>query len=134
MRWLMNGFHSTAIVSWLSLSVLLISAVGCTPKASDFPLDSQAAEESLSAFLETWKSGGAQSELETRRPGLVVGDYDWESGAKLTSFSILHPGYSDGTNWHIEVELELVSADGKTKKSKIPYVVGTKPVETIFRK
>ena len=134
MRWLSNGGHSTLLLGWLSLGVLLLSVAGCTPKASDFPLDSQAAEEALSAFLETWKSAGTRADLESRRPGLVIGDYDWEAGAKLNGFSILHPGYSDGTNWHVEVELELVTSDGRTKKSKIPYVVGTQPVETIFRK
>lgn len=119
-----------------SLFTLLLLAslfVGCGQTADDFPLDQARADEALKQFLEHWKSGGKPDGLEAVRPGLVVGDIDWESGAVLKSYQIAPEGFSDGVNWHVNVTLEL-EVDGRSDEVVVPYIIGTSPVETIFRK
>ncbi|HRE98963.1 MAG TPA: hypothetical protein PLI18_00510 [Pirellulaceae bacterium] len=121
-----------------ALAILLlgtVAAIGCGGRGADaYPLDQPQAEAALRAWLDHWKSGKSPDGLNDVRPGLVVGDVDWNSGAKLKDYTIAETGFSDGTNWHIAVTLELERSGASAEKSEITYVVGTSPVETIFRK
>jgi hypothetical protein len=96
-------------------------------------LDPELARSSLTTFLDTWKKGGPAA-LKNESPEIIVGDPQWEQGARLVEYRVLEPVTNDGSNLHAPVELELEDGSGKRSKQQVTYVVGTNPKVTIFPK
>jgi hypothetical protein len=115
-------------------ALLFLLLTGCEEKSGPMPLDKQLARDSLTKFLEAWKSGEKSEALKTRSPSIVGSDADWSAGAKLVSFTIQEPVKDDGSNLHAEVQLVLQMPDGERQTSTVTYIVGTSPTITVFRK
>ncbi len=128
-------------VSWslhlaAGLAAVIAAGSGCdgTLSARDLELDETVARESLHAFLQAWKEGTSAEMLEERSPAIIGTDDQWQRGGKLVDFQILNDDFSDGTNLHLAVELQLADGRrGRPRKSLVRYVVGTSPVVTVFR-
>lgn len=111
------------------LTICGLLAAGCGGNA-DRPLDQDGARQSLQTALTAWKDGKKPTDL---KPGIIVGDTDWEAGTKLVDFKILTEETNDGSNLHIPAELTLKPAQGPEKKTNATYTVGTSPVITVIR-
>jgi hypothetical protein len=122
---------SHALIACASIVWCLAITPGCGVNARNLKLDKDAARQSLSAFLDCWKSGGEPGALQARDPPIIGHDTDWDAGQKLVRYTI-GAETDDGTNMHITTELVLSGGRGETTKS-VDYVVGTSPAITIFR-
>lgn len=107
---------------------------GCGPGGKNpRPLDRELAMESMKVFLETWRDNGSLEALKSRRPSIIGKDADWDAGKQLTSFEIPPTGKDDGSNLYLDVKLQLKDQNGKSQEQTIRYVIGTKPLVSIFR-
>jgi hypothetical protein len=112
--------------------LFFVALAGCgPPSAQDLALDKDTARNSLTAFLDCWKSGGEPDALKALSPAIIGRDTDWDNGRKLVSYT-LGPETDDGTNLHITAELVVAGRSGQAKKA-VDYIVGTSPVITVFR-
>lgn len=112
------------------LMLVCMASVGCSHSARDLSLDQPKAREVVTTALTAWKDGKQPADL---KPGIIVGDVDWEAGKKLVSFETLPGETNDGTNLHIPVQLTLQDQAGQESKPKATYTVGTSPVVTMIR-
>ena len=119
-----------APVAFLMLALCGALVSGCGYSAQQLSLDEDKARESLNTALKAWQEGKKPADL---KPGIIVGDEDWNAGLALTSFKVLPDETNDGTNLHIPVELALKAPAGVEQKSNVLYIVGTSPMVTIFR-
>ena len=121
--------------AYLSVVFLLCSIfVGCGPRAGNpRPLDRTLAMDSMKLFLETWRDQGTAESLKDRSPSVVVKDADWDLGHKLLAFEIPTSGDDDGSNLYLDVKLTLKDETGEQRDKTIRYVIGTKPLVSIFR-
>jgi hypothetical protein len=120
-----------ALVACASILLCLPLTAGCGHNARSLKLDKETARQSLSAFLDCWKSGGEPGALQSRSPAIIGRDTDWDNGKKLVQFT-LGAETDDGTNMHITTELVLASG-GRQATKAVEYIVGTSPAITVFR-
>ncbi len=112
----------------------LLIVVGCGSGAGNpRPLDHSIAVESMKVFLETWQNEGSLESLKSRSPSIVGKDPDWDSGHRLLSFEVPPTGDDDGSNLYLDVRLQLENQNGEVRDRTIRYVIGTKPLVSIFR-
>lgn len=124
-----RGIGRGVFVSSMLLIALTVNGCGRRNAPSDAPL----ARQSLTAALERWKAGDPPSKLREISPPITMVDPSWEAGRKLESFEVVGPEVDDGVNVTCPVKLVCKDEQGKTLTAQIKYVVGTKPVVTIFR-
>ncbi len=105
---------------------------GCESGPPIYPVEPDAAKQSLELVLNGWKEGKPIDAWLTANPRIVVQDHDWSMGRKLIGFEI-GKGEAIDANLHNEVTLTL-DMDGKPSPKRVTYLVGTKPVITVFRK
>lgn len=120
-----------ALVACASILLCLSLTAGCGHSARNLKLDKESARQSLSAFLDCWKSGGEPDALKSRSPAIIGRDTDWDNGNKLVSYT-LGTETDDGTNMHITAQLVVATRSGQAPKT-VDYIVGTSPVITVFR-
>jgi hypothetical protein len=120
-----------ALIACASIVGCLAITAGCGHNARSLKLDKEAARQSLSAFLDCWKSGGEADSLKTRSPAIIGRDTDWDNGKKLVRYN-LGAETDDGTNMHITTELVLAGG-GRQATKAVEYIVGTSPVISVFR-
>ena len=113
----------------LLLTFLLLAGCG---GHTVYPVEPQTARQSLELVLNGWKEGKPIDSWLMASPQIVVQDSDWSMGRKLISFEIGKEEPIDA-NLHCEVKLVL-DKDGKPATKTVSYLVGTKPVITVFRK
>ena len=102
---------------------------GCGEAARTYPLNSELAQSSVEEAMQAWVDGAKPADLQ---PEIIVGDTEWQSGKKLTSFEILaDQATSDGSNLHIRVRRKFLG-ERETPESTVKYIVSTSPVITIF--
>ncbi|MFO0870262.1 MAG: hypothetical protein U0935_15140 [Pirellulales bacterium] len=122
--------HALVACVWGSV---VASLIGCgSGGGADLKLNPEQARQALTTFLETWSKGEPVTALASQKPAIVGRDPSWEGGDKLARFKVGEEK-SDGANLHVDVELELESADKGKVTQKVTYVVGTSPVITVFR-
>ncbi len=121
------------------LFALLVFAIvgmqlGCGPGGKNpRPLDREVAMESMKVFLETWRDNGSLEGLKSRSPSIIGKDADWDAGKQLVSFEIPPTGTDDGSNLYLDVKLQLKDKNGKSQEQTIRYIIGTRPLVSIFR-
>lgn len=91
------------------------------------------ARQTLTQVLDQWKAGENPESLRKRQPEIVVQDFDWLRGAKLTDYELQGDGEARDANLAIKVKLTLIDANGKESTKVVAYLVGTSPVLTVFR-
>jgi hypothetical protein len=86
----------------------------------------------LTQALDAWKAGRSAVDMRNDSPEVVVGDSDWKQGRKLVAYEI-GSGMFDGKNLRVPVTLTLAQPPRGNRKFAVNYIVGTKPVATLFR-
>jgi hypothetical protein len=92
----------------------------------------EAAHDALTKALDAWKAGRKADEMRQERPEFVVGDRDWKQGRRLVGYEIAD-GKFDGKNLRVPVSLTMLQPPRGNRKFVVNYIVGTRPVVTIFR-
>ena len=113
-----------------AFAIALVMCSGCSPKPKKSDVGS--ATEAINAALTGWKSGKSPTEFTTESK-IVVGDIQWESGAKLVDFQIDDMPHDDGRNFHFTTRLTVTTVAGETVQSQSKFIVATNPVVTVFR-
>jgi hypothetical protein len=126
--------HVRGCASFLLIAVgALLTAAGCGGSdARSLALDPTAAKQSLEKALTAWKSGQTPDSLKTSDPAIVVGDWSWSQGYKLTSFKVLNEK-SQGPNLCCTVELVVAAPKARAAKQTASYTVTTSPQVTVIR-
>ena len=119
-------FHARSLL----LAALLLPAGGCS--GGGVPATEEAARGALDAALDAWKSGRKAEEMRQQTPEVVVGDSDWKQGRRLVAYQI-GTGMFDGKNLRVPVTLTLAQPPSGNRRLVVNYIVGTKPVVTLFR-
>jgi hypothetical protein len=94
--------------------------------------DEEEARAALTKALDAWKSGCRAADMRQESPEVVVGDADWKQGRKLLAYEI-GGGMFDGKNLRVTVTLTVAHPPRGNRKVVVNYIVGTRPVVTIFR-
>ena len=123
------------ISRWSLVVALLLglSNFGCSGEGPAYPVEPEKARGALKTVLESWKKGEAVDGLKTANPPIIVQDFDWSAGGKLTAYEVTSEGKYDDSNLLIPVTLTLQPPRGKERKLKVIYVVSTSPAITVFR-
>jgi len=131
--------HSTVRAFLRSLGTIIplamfITALGCgRSQQVAAPVDAVQARKTLEAVLSDWQSGGTPEAWQQKSPKVVVQDFDWAGGAKLSTFEILGPGEVRDANLYCQVKIVAALPTQSATPRTVTYVVGTDPVLTIFR-
>jgi len=120
--------------SRLALLILLLAFAGCGGdySAAAHRVDPEAARNTLVAVLDSWKAGDKPDIWQQKSPSVVIQDFDWMGGTKLTSYEILTTKAIDA-NLHCQVKLSLTGLQKSDSEKTVTYLVSTSPVLTVFR-
>lgn len=114
----------------------LLTLAGCGHHGDYNPaahqVDADTARSTLISVLDGWKAGDKPDAWQQKSPPVVVQDFDWMQGAKLTGYEILKEEAIDA-NLHCDVKLSLEDAQGGAAEKTVTYLVSTSPTLTVFR-
>jgi hypothetical protein len=117
----------------LSLLVCVGFLAGCGEPVAP-KVDPDEARTALRTALEAWKSGQANSELESLRPPLLMNESDWTGGNRLLEYRMEEAGRVAGRQVRWVVWITLQDANGKkAPERKATYVIDTVPRIVIVR-
>jgi hypothetical protein len=108
----------------------LVVFAGCG--SSGVPATEEAARAALASALDAWKSGRKVEEMRGQSPEVIVRDTDWKLGRRLVGYEI-GQGTFDGKSLRVPVTLTIALPSRSSRKLVAHYIVGTKPVVTVFR-
>jgi len=83
--------------------------------------------------MEAWKSGKTPDDMPSGDPPIIVQDFDWMQGKKLTNYVINPQDAETGANLTSQVTLHLEDKEGNAEEKTVYYVVGTSPKFSVFR-
>jgi hypothetical protein len=126
---MLSRFVTNKSASALVVAMLLLAA-GCGGTVGGGT--EQEARAALTNALDAWKAGRAATDMQNESPEVVVGDSDWKQGRKLVAYEV-GSGMFDGKNLRVPVTLTLSQPPRGNRRVVINYIVGTRPVVTIFR-
>jgi hypothetical protein len=109
---------------------LVLQLAGCGGGGA--PATDESAREALIKALDAWKAGRTAEEMRHETPEVIVGDSHWKHGLRLVSYEI-GSGKFDGKNLRVPVTLTITQPPSGNRKLVVKYIVGTRPVVTIFR-
>src|SRR5438094_115800 len=115
------------------VAVFALIVGGCGGPRKAAPVDPGLARQTLQTVLNNWQSGQTPEAQQQRTPKVVVQDVDWMGDSQLIDYKVLGDGEPRDANLHVKVELTLRNPEGKERKKKAFYVVGTDPILTVFR-
>ncbi len=110
---------------------LMVCSIGCGG-ASATGGSEQEARDALTKALDAWKSGRKADEMRNESPEVIVGDPDWKKGNRLNAYQV-GSGMYDGKNLRVPVTLTVEQPPRGQRKVVVDYIVGTRPVVTLFR-
>ncbi len=110
----------------LLASMCCLALMGCAPQPVES--DPAAAKKLLNDTLEAWKNGKKPEELKAQTPPIYVGDQRWNSGAKLTEFTITSDGEFHKSSVRIPVRMKT---DKESKAREVYYWVSTNPANSV---
>jgi len=113
------------------MSTVLIS--GCERGGNPHPVNPVKARELLKTTMEAWKSGKTPDDMPSGDPPIIVQDFDWMQGKKLTNYVINPQDAETGANLTSQVTLHLEDKEGSAEEKTVYYVVGTSPKFSVFR-
>jgi hypothetical protein len=114
-----------------ALAVVMLLLVGGCGGAGGGGTE-QEARTALTKALDAWKAGRSAADMRNEDPEVIVGDSDWKQGRKLVAYEI-GSGMFDGKNLRVPVTLTVAQPPRGNRKFVVNYIVGTRPVITIFR-
>jgi hypothetical protein len=126
---MLNMFVTNRMAGALAVAMSLVVA-GCGGAVGGGT--EQDARTALTTALDAWKAGHSAANMRHEDPEVVVGDSDWKQGRKLVAYEI-GSGLFDGKNLRVPVTLTLAQPPRGNRKLVVNYIVGTRPVVTIFR-
>ena len=114
----------------------LLAFMGCSNHGDYDPaahqVDPETARSTLVSVLDGWKAGDKPDAWQQKTPSVVIQDFDWIGGAKLTAYEIVSAEAVDA-NLHCQVKLSLSSTEGGDAEKTVTYLVSTSPALTVFR-
>jgi hypothetical protein len=110
---------------------MLLHLAGCGATAGGSGTEEEA-RMALTKALDAWKAGRTATDMRQESPEVVVGDSDWKQGRKLIAYEI-GSGLFDDKNLRVPVTLTVAQPPRGNRKLVVNYIVGTRPVVTIFR-
>ena len=119
------------ITTGLLIAGLLLCLAGCGGSGGGGGNELEA-REALTKALDAWKAGRKADEMRNENPEVIVGDPDWKDGRRLTAYQI-GSGMFDGKNLRVPVTLTVEQPPRGQRKVVANYIVGTRPVVTLFR-
>ncbi len=134
----MNGFPSdcfqflkmwTRRLSCWHLCLALLA--GCNSATA--PVDVNVARKTLESTMQSWKAGKSPDDLRAESPSIVIQEMEWTNGAALLEYEIIDDDKPVDQNLIAKVKLKLKQSDGRVVDKTATYVVGTRPVLTVFR-
>lgn len=128
----MSRFRASAL-RVLTGAILLLSCAGCGQRGNPHPVNPVKARELLKTTMDAWKSGKKPEEMPLGEPPIVVQDFDWMQGKKLTNYVVTPQDAETGANLTCQVTLHLEDSDGNVEEKAVYYVVGTSPKYSVFR-
>lgn len=127
-----NSPASTLARREVCLMLILGLLIGCGgPRVHK--VNPEIARRTLIHVLDHWQAGETAESLRNVSPEIVVQDFDWAGGVKLTGYELQGDGEARDANLAISVKLSLVSSSGQKSTKVVRYLVGTAPVLTVFR-
>jgi hypothetical protein len=127
---MLSRFVTNSLASIAALAMLL-QFVGCGGVGGGVGNEEEA-RTTLTKALDAWKAGRSAADMRSEEPEVVVGDSDWKQGRKLVAYEI-GSGMFDGKNLRVPVTLTVAQPPRGNRKLVVNYIVGTRPVVTIFR-
>lgn len=127
---MLSRFATITLASIIAL-IMLPPLVGCGGSGIGSG-GNEEARAALNKALDAWKAGRSAAEMRSEDPEIVVGDSDWKQGKKLVAYEI-GSGMFDGKNLRVPVTLTVAQPPRGNRKLVVNYIVGTRPVITIFR-
>jgi hypothetical protein len=127
---MLSRLVANGLAGVLAVAMLLFVA-GCGGAGSQGGNEDEA-RTALTKALDAWKAGRTAADMRQESPEVVVGDSDWKQGRKLLAYEIGR-GMFDGKNLRVPVTLTVAQPPRSNRKLVVNYIVGTKPVITIFR-
>lgn len=128
---MLSRFATITLASIIALT-MLPPLVGCGGSGSGSGGNEEEARAALNKALDAWKAGRSAAEMRSEDPEIVVGDSDWKQGKKLVAYEI-SSGMFDGKYLRVPVTLTVAQPPRGNRKLVVNYIVGTRPVITIFR-
>lgn len=127
---------SNALSQYLR-SVLVMLAVcvplnGCGRRVAE-TTDIESAKAALTLALEAWKSGDSVEQLKSLSPPVYVADEQWQDGTQLLDYALSNEGTQYGPNVKFQVELTITIEKKREQRTRVEYLVTTKPATTIAR-
>jgi hypothetical protein len=119
--------HKLASIAMVAMLLPLVGCGGGRGAGNE-----EEARTALTSALDAWKAGRSATDMRNETPEVVVGDSDWKQGRKLVAYEI-GSGVFDGKNLRVPVTLTMAQPSRGNRKLVVNYIVGTKPVVTIFR-
>lgn len=114
----------------IAIVAMLLQLVGCGSGSGAG--NEEEARTALTTALDAWKAGRSAADMRNETPEVVVGDSDWKQGRKLVAYEVGN-GTFDGKNLRVPVTLTVAQPPRGNRKLVVNYIVGTRPVVTIFR-
>jgi hypothetical protein len=122
----MRPLANTAIL------ILLFPAGGCG-RDRPVPADADVARTTLRTSLEAWKNGDPPDSLTKRTPPIYVAEREWKNGARLANYEVDPNDQLFGADLRCNVWLTMQDANGRERKKKATYSVGTNNKLTVVR-
>lgn len=110
--------------------VLTVSGGCSSMPAVAPPVNPEQAVRILEAALTAWRDGRPVTDVIHASQPVVVQDVDWLANRKLTVFELVDRGTPQDANLRIDVLLTFAEPDETTR---VTYIVGTAPKQTVFR-
>jgi hypothetical protein len=115
----------------VSLPLLLVACQGAETAPPPSPED---ARQALTAFLDAWKAGEPDQQLEDRSPPVQGREPEWTSGASLVNYAIDETGAPFGNSFNLRTRLTIQRPRSKRKETlNVVYIVTTGNPMSIVR-
>jgi hypothetical protein len=112
--------------------LVLLTMPGCGADRPT-PADTELARQTLRTALDAWKKGVTPESLTSQMPPIFVAERDWKKGARLANYEVDPDDQLFGADLRCSVWLTLQDANGKERRKKATYSVGTNNKLTVVR-
>jgi hypothetical protein len=116
----------------IAIVIAFLSAAGCG-RDRPIPADADVARTTLRTTLDAWKKGDAADSLTKQTPPIYVAEREWKNGARLADYEVDPKDQLFGSDLRCNVWLTMKDGNGRERKKKATYSVGTNNKLTVVR-